>query len=62
MRTPLRQARTLLRRASDKSQIDILKTLLTDFFADLGEKYVTLTLFFFFKISKSSKVMTLLKF
>ena len=40
-RNLLKQARTLLRRTSDKSKIDILKTILIDFFADSGAEYVT---------------------
>ena len=44
--TLFRRAWTLLRHASDKSKIDILKTLPTDFFVDTGVEYVTLPYFF----------------
>ena len=53
-RTPHTHAQTPFSRDSGKSKTDILKTPLTDFFADLGAEYVSLT-YFFSKPRKAQK-------
>ena len=63
-RTPLRRARTRLRWASDKSQIDILKTILTDFFCRFEWRICNLNIICFQKLEKfeNKKFIKVLKF
>ena len=61
-RTPLRGDQTPLRRASDKSKIDILKTLLTDFFCRYGCRICDFNIFQKLKKFQNHEVIKVLKF